>query len=487
MTGRAATRDAGAPAIALWSALGVATGLALAVGAQHSAKWTGVALAALLGAGVLPIVAERAGSVERLVYLVFILGFAAQLEFAPLVWGYQKVSGPYGLQISLVLMAALALIALHWGKTYPDGFPRLRVRAPLLVWSLLFLGAGLLSLENSPDLHLSIFGLFEILSLTVIGAAVSHHFATEDGIRTARGVLAVGLVLEAAVIVLEFATGIQLTLTRGIRQDYGWGDLGRFAGFFGAPSVAGTYMLVCLLFVLAEAVTSRGRARRRLSIVFTVGVLGVVLTQARATWGAMTIGMGGLLAHFYRRRDLDGRTLLKIAGAAALAVAVVWPTVSARLATNHAEDAMVRWNLIRIAWEMIQAHPVVGVGINTATSQVDHYAEMLDLVGRVWVFIVHNQFMLIAVETGVVGLAAFVALYVWALRTARRCARSVDPFVSQIGAVLFWALVALVWSLSLDHVSGGMTYDLVWFLFGAASGLSLLRRARDGGTRIVVR
>jgi hypothetical protein len=67
------------------------------------------------------------------------------------------------------------------------------------------------------------------------------------------------------------------------------------------------------------------------------------------------------------------------------------------------------------------------------------------------------------------------------IRAARRCTRAADPLLRETGAVLLWSLVALVWALNLDHVSGCKTYFLLWFLIGAACGLdNLLRREASG-------
>jgi O-antigen ligase len=128
--------------------------------------------------------------------------------------------------------------------------------------------------------------------------------------------------------------------------------------------------------------------------------------------------------------------------------------------------------------EMIKAHPIIGVGLNNATAVVRQYAEIAGM-GGVWVFIVHNQFMLVAAETGLIGFAAFAALYAGGIRAAYRAMQSDDVLIRDAAAATFWCLLALIWSLNLDHVAGAMTYAFLFFLFGIASGLAMLTRSQE--------
>ena len=130
---------------------------------------------------------------------------------------------------------------------------------------------------------------------------------------------------------------------------------------------------------------------------------------------------------------------------------------------------------------MIEKNPLLGVGLNNATQVVNKYAAETPLIrnadGFVWVFIVHNQFLLIASETGIPGLIAFLSVIGIALRAALlgMCGR--DPVLSETGAILLASIVALIWSLNMDHVSGAQTYILLWFIMSFAMGVLNIVRA----------
>src|SRR5438874_12024034 len=117
---------------------------------------------------------------------------------------------------------------------------------------------------------------------------------------------------------------------------------------------------------------------------------------------------------------------------------------------------------------MIEKNPLLDVDLNNAKQVVHKYAAETPLIrnadGFVWVFIVHNQFLLVASETGIPGLIAFLAVIGIALRAAVACMRARDPVLSETGAILTTSIIGLIWALNLDHVPGAQTYILLWFI-----------------------
>jgi len=83
------------------------------------------------------------------------------------------------------------------------------------------------------------------------------------------------------------------------------------------------------------------------------------------------------------------------------------------------------------------------------------------------------------VETGVLGLLAFIWLFRLALRASSRLKAASDQEVRNTGLWLFWSFVMLIWALSMDHVSGAPTYKYVFFLFGMAVGAARLAPVVD--------
>jgi O-antigen ligase len=465
---------------ALWLALGVLAGgapvFADALGVPT--RYVAYGVVATVFAGAIGYVVSFVGSVESLLWIAFVFSLQFELTFTPVSVEGGKAAGPYGIMISLTLLSGLALLAI-WesARMWGDG-ERLRVDRDVLLASSGLLCAALLSFMNAVGRMLSVFGVFELLALTVTAVVANHGCSKPQNVSRLRSALFVALFIQSALIVVEQVLGVQISLSQGFNTSYGWGsgEEGRFAGTFGAPSCAATFLVVCLVF-LFRRLTSKTPPSRATALwgLFAFGFLALLLTRTRSEWIGFVIACAGMGWHCYREGTLSRRVAnrLVIGGLAALLIA--WPLVVQRLDEDHKGAADTRENLVWIAAAMIKAHPFAGVGINTATNQVYSYALGAGLADS-WVFIVHNQFLLVAAETGIPGLAAFLALVWVGLRSARRCMRSDDCLVKETGGALFWSLIAMCWALNLDHVSGTMTYVLFWFLIGAACGLDALRR-----------
>jgi O-antigen ligase len=385
-----------------------------------------------------------------------------------------KPAGPYGILVSPTLALAASLLVLRIVLAARRLGSPLRFDWRMLRWIGVMMLAGVLSSMNTVDRQLVSFGLFELVTVGIIAAVAMDQCGSTDGLRLVQRLLTWTLVIQSLLIIGSFVTGVQISLSHGIRgEDYGWAATGRFAGTLNTPSAAGTMLVVCLLGALTR-LYQRTSAHERLWLYGQLGLgsFALLLTQTRTAWIALIIGGAGVLWAAVRRRELSASRLVTLAGGVFVVFLAAWPFIAHRVEEHHSDDAEVRWRLAKVAVEMIKAHPLVGVGLNTATTQVRDYAARAGAEG--WVFIVHNQFMLVWAETGIFGFLAFVWLFRLALRAARRLKRSVDPELRNAGLWLSWSFVTLIWALNMDHVSGAATYRLVFFLFGVAAGVARL-------------
>ncbi len=474
MTDRAGARR---PAAGGGLAPGLGLGVVFGVGALYmfgeETRFAVYGLGALIALAFLPGLVRRVGSLERLLFAALVLSLqfdvALAYKFRPF-----KPAGPYGLLISPTLVIATALFGLRIVLASRVLGPRLRADASLVRWIALMLLAGVLSSVSTVDRQLVSFGLFELLTVGLIAVVAMDQCGTTDGLRVVQRLLGWTLVIQSLLIIVGFATGVQISLSHGVRgEDYGWAATGRFAGTLNTPSAAGTMLVVCLLGALTR-LYQRGNASERvwLYVQLGLGSFALLLTQTRTAWIGLIIGGAGILRAAVRRRELSGARLLAVAGLVLVVCLAAWPFIAGRVEASHSDDAEVRWRLVKVAMAMIKTHPLVGVGLNTATTQVRDYAARAGAEG--WVFIVHNQFLLVWVETGVLGFLAFVWLFRLGLRAASRLKHAADQELRNAGLWLFWSFIMLVWALSMDHVSGAATYKLVFFLFGVALGAARL-------------
>ncbi|MGD1049270.1 MAG: O-antigen ligase family protein [Candidatus Krumholzibacteriaceae bacterium] len=186
----------------------------------------------------------------------------------------------------------------------------------------------------------------------------------------------------------------------------GRGTLGRTHGSFSTAMTFGGILLILSSLFLAQAVGSG--ASRRLRIASALAALAAVAalfyTFTRSSWVGAIVSVVVILALLRRR------LLVPFAVCLVLFVVLLPGPYRARVASIW--DPTYRTNvqrleLLRGGAAIFKEHPVIGVGtMDLADVYRDHMPP-----GAVYVHgHMHNDFVQIAVQMGIVGLAAFVVL-----------------------------------------------------------------------------
>src|SRR5262249_22439676 len=315
------------------------------------------------------------------------------------------------LNISLCFLIALVLLSTWFVKRCVGvGRPLATNKIWNVAW-IAFLLISAISILQTSDMHLTAYGLFEIISLILMATVTCHYCSTRKGLHTARTVLLIGLCTQSLVIIIQNITGWEYTLVGQSIARYGGV---RYSGTMLVPSAAATYIMVLLFFSIGTAFSPTVSRLKKpfLWLITALGVLALLLTLTRSAWIGFFIGTIILLSYILIKGYIRLSSMVSITVVLALGVILAWPVVEKRLEEDHVEDAIIRWNLILISYNMIEKNPLLGVGLNNATQVIYKYAKETRLIahpnGFAWVFIVHNQFLLIASEIGIPGLLAFL-------------------------------------------------------------------------------
>ena len=224
---------------------------------------------------------------------------------------------------------------------------------------------------------------------------------------------------------------------------------------------------LCLLVPLLACTAGRPAWRRAAWwLGVALGCAAILMSQSRGAYGVFA-WMGLLLAMHWR--DVHGcwpvRRLAILAGAACVALAVVWWTPGDPFKMRKAEHEIVQaeahaaydtsmgirlylWNL---AWQGFRQSPLVGVGETERLRRIKHAGIELPEPQREKFALVrgmghvHNQFLHSALDGGVMGIGAVLALIAGMGMAAWRL-REVDRLAARQMAGLLFA-----------HVAGGLT------------------------------
>jgi O-antigen ligase len=157
------------------------------------------------------------------------------------------------------------------------------------------------------------------------------------------------------------------------------------------------------------------------AITVAAGLVAVIFTLSRSTWLGLVVSATILLIYGLASRGLLPRQVLA-ALAAALALALLLNLATGgdivqRLTQPDGGSALSRLPMSQGALRIISDHPLLGSGLNNYELTIRQY----DITGKYTLAgqlpIVHNLFLLIAAETGVLGLLAVLWLLLALART----------------------------------------------------------------------
>ncbi len=351
---------------------------------------------------------------------------------------------------------------------------------------LILIMAWMLSLVNTTDRTLTLISLLqEVEMLFIFLVLVNAMKDREHAIIFLRG-LFLGFAIQCVIYVIQNAIGLSFDIV-GNTQYTGATDLeaGRIGSqrgtFANAPATAALYFSLMTL-ALTGLYLSRERLPIRLMplVGMMMGLGCLVLSAKRAPMSGFALALVVMVALLPRHAPGALPRLLPVVVSLALAFLVCLPVFVLRANANHEAALEERTNLTRVAWNMYDAHPLVGVGLGTYDSVKRDYLPP-DWSG--WLYTVHTRYLLILAETGAVGFVALLLLYLMVLREAYRGIRSIAPEFRALQVSLVAGLVAIYWEQLWDIFNSRQQAYLFWFT--AALAVALPRalppvQAREG-------
>lgn len=471
----AATRPA-RPAIPRAALPWIVAGAVLAGILAYVEPLAGIALAVLALAAVL----VRDVPVPRLaVPLVLLTAVAAVLgpnlaaPAAPEVFGFRVL-------IVLVGLGLLGYLLLEGRLPLPAGLPRPAALAGvLLLWAALSIGWS----ENVlAALRWTAF----LAMMTALALGIAMLCRSRRGAVRVLVALGVTFVLACLVAVVEVVAGVHLPT---FRSNAGDGGLFGAGSFFGNQNNFAIYLALTLPYLAVLPIVFRDARLRAIGAGGSaVALLFLLTTGSKSGLLSAALILVGLLVLVGADRRSRGR--LASAGAmAALAVLVVVPALAGygpialdeRIVTKldfgilasqveyGTGSGGVRSSLLSEGLALVDETYGRGVGAGNAETRVQSLAQFPGVAN------LHNWWLEVLVNLGVVGFAVYLAFYLTLLRrNVRTARRTTDGLVRYMSLASALALVALVTG-SLGP-STAIHFTPMWIAFGLAMGALVLAR-----------
>ena len=234
--------------------------------------------------------------------------------------------------------------------------------------------------------------------------------------------------------------------------------------------MAGSFLglgLAPILMMLKTPVSYRLKIFTAVS--FGLGTVALVLTFSRGGWLAFVTSMLVVLCASRMRHLFRVRFLILAFTTVLIVILPFRDLILARL--NASGGTQSRIPLMQIAWQMIEANPLLGVGVNNFFFALPNYAGP-EFSGD-WLAIVHNQFLLIWSESGFLALLTFVAFILTSIwHGLRAVARAREP-LALLAVGLTASMVGMVPNMFVERFVNRPQIGLLWLIAALLTAISL--------------
>ena len=404
----------------------------------------GGSLAASCLAGTLFAALAPLGSVQRLLLACALVDIPLQIDsnYAYLHEA-AELGAVSGFNVSVTTIA-LALLYAGWLIGIAVN-PHRSWRVPLgpILPLALYALCTALSLVVARDVGLYGRGLFLLVQMFLLGLYLVAWIRTWRDVRFVVACLLGGLVLESLIILgLGLAgEGFRVAGLTGRVDAYSeeFGPLARFGGTVGSPNNASAYLQMLLAPALAVLATGLGPLCRTLAVAgLGLGSVALLATQSRGGWLAALLSLGVVALSLGRGRAVSPAVPVALIVLVSALALFFHDDITRRLAGDDRGAARSRVPLMVTALDIIADDPLLGVGANNYAPALESHRSTF---GSGFFYVVHNQYLLVWAETGLVGLAAFLWFLGTTLRNGWRRWKWGDRLLSPL-ALGFTAAVA---------------------------------------------
>lgn len=335
---------------------------------------------------------------------------------------------PKYLPFLIVLILASVWLYDVWGTRRPI------IRTPVDPFVAIYLGISLLSLANAPY---PLIGLVKWGYYNTTGVLLCYLIIQYYTNWSAVQRLAVGLCIIGGIVV------VYTLITCLLGKDYLWGDFqrqfnpkytpSRVTGPFGNPTSTATYLMLLIPFACWLSAVTTSLAKKTLWLILgALFLLAIVLTQTRGALlaaGVALVILVPLLGRSMSRLPKSPRRLLLSVFSLVTMIISVGVIHSTPSVGGQLLAAKARWEAIfspealafterfrlsqyRTTANVLGEHPLLGTGFGNFSRVFATYRDTSNYM--VWEFSEHttdNMYLMVAAETGWLGLTATLSLF----------------------------------------------------------------------------
>jgi O-antigen ligase len=216
--------------------------------------------------------------------------------------------------------------------------------------------------------------------------------------------------------------------------------------------------------------------RRLATPAMLLAALALIATLSRGGWIELLLSFAIVLLATWRRSGISLRSIALVFGGCLVVFLFLYipNPVSTRVFADDNGSAQSRIPLMRLSYRMISANPLMGVGANNFVAVMNGYAG--SEFRHAWIYTVHNEFLLVCSETGIIGLAVFSWIFLDLVRRAWRLWQSQDPQFAPLGLGIVAAIGGYMLHMTVDIFSERGLFQLIWTLAACIAVCEMILR-----------
>lgn len=386
-----------------------------------------------------------------------------------------KLGAVGGINFSFVTIAILLLYPLWFLQIVEQPLSTTKKRVAGLPL-LFYIGTVSLSVFAANTPMLAVFDVVLLAQAFLLFYYIANRIRTQEDFEYLMAVFMISVLIQGALLIGLTALGPSMW---GARVDVGplalrvWED-GRSAGSMHSPVLAGSFLATFWMPALAIFITpTKGWLKWLAFTTLMVGGLGILATQTRGA--ILTTGLGTIVLGLatLRRGWLPKRLLVLAAIGAVVGAYPMYHVIQKRVFADDNGSAQARIHLAAIAAEMIQDKPLFGVGAGNCHAAGRRYANQ-GKYRSLWYYTVHNKYLLVWIETGLLGLVAFLLVLFSGIRDGISTWVMKDRFLATIGLGIVLGLLGQMMHMGVDIFNSRTQVQALWCILGALAAIRVL-------------
>jgi O-antigen ligase len=401
-----------------------------------------------------PVAAERDGpKIAFNLLLLFLL-----LLYSNIAVIFESMEAYRPAQV--IAVAGLLMMVIELGQLRRS----FKLMWPESAMVIAFLGACVISTPMSIYARHAVEQTLDLAKIVLVYVLLENVVTNEKRLRTVMFTMVIGGMFPALGTIDHYRSGIFVEHTRAA-----------WRGLFGNPNEDAYGLLILIPLAMALARTSRRLVRMALWAAIATYVLAIFLTFSR----------GGLIALFivlaaigWKERSAVIKTVMAVGLVGGLIVMALFWTRSSGDLSNINQDTTVRQRLatFEAGGLMFINNPLLGVGPGDSMVAYPLYVPKAAHCGCQDQLIIHNSFLQVLSETGLLGFVPFVTLIVGSLYHAAKMGKG------PLGSYAVALEVAMVGFVACS-LSGGFTYT--WWPYILVGLIVAAKRINDAHGPVV--